>query len=149
MRLREANVTKEGIRREKLKEFGRTFCTILFQRVRFMFHVCCCAHTLHFAPTLYVNKQRSASDPPSPRPHRCPFPDPSTDTHLSEVELKLLAVELGLMQLDACAGRCLGGAEVDPDSPEAFEHLERCLFIIDPEQCLEPLLQNMKKDKNE
>lgn len=61
------------------------------------FSVCCCAHTLHCALTLYVNKQCFASDPPSPRPPSCPFPDPSADTYLSKVEFKLLAVELGLM----------------------------------------------------
>lgn len=67
-----------------------------------------------------------------------------SDSHLSEVEFQLLAVELGLVQLDAGAGRRLGGAEVDPDSPEAFEQLESDLVIVDPEERFKPLLQKIK-----
>lgn len=66
-------------------------------------------------------------------------------THLGKVEFELLAVELGLVQLDASAGRRLRGAEVDPHSPEALEHLESRLPVVDPEQGLEPLLQRVKK----
>lgn len=65
---------------------------------------------------------------------------PSVDTYLSEVKFELLAVELGLVQLDAGTGGGLRGAEVDPDSPEAFEHLESDLLVVNPKQCLEPLL---------
>lgn len=101
---------------------------------------------LHYSITSYVNKQCSSSDGPCPRPPACPFPEPLTDTHLSEVEFELLAVELGLVQLDASAGSGLWGAEVDPDSPEAFEHLEICLFIVDPKQRLEPFLQRTKTE---
>lgn len=79
-----------------------------------------------------------------PRPPSCPFPDPFSDTHLGKVEFELLAVELGLVQLDACTGGGLWGAKVDPDSPEAFEHLESRLFIVDPKQCLEPLLWRLR-----
>lgn len=62
-------------------------------------------------------------------------------THLGKVEFELLAVELGLVQLDASARRRLRSAEVDPNSPEALEHLESRLLVVDPEQGLEPLLQ--------
>lgn len=62
------------------------------------------------------------------------------DTHLGKVEFQLLAVELRLVQLDASAGSGLWGAEVDPDSPKAFEHLESRLLVVDPKQRLEPLL---------
>lgn len=48
------------------------------------------------------------------------------------------------MQLNAGAGSGFWGAEVDPDSSEAFEHLERRLFVVDPKQCLEPLLEGKK-----
>ena len=89
----------------------------------------------------------SSSDVPCPRPPACPFPDPLTGTHLGKVEFELLAVELGLVQLDASSGSGLWGAEVDPDSPEAFEHLESRLFIVDPKQRLEPLLWRIKKRK--
>lgn len=68
------------------------------------------------------------------------YPRHFTDTHLGKVELELLAVELGLVQLDASAGSSLWSAEIDPDSPEAFEHLESRLFIVDPKQRLKPLL---------
>lgn len=72
------------------------------------------------------------------------FPEPFSNTNLGKVEFELLAVELGLVQLDASAGSRLWGAEVDPHSPEAFEHLEGRLLIVDPEQRLEPLLRRMK-----
>lgn len=52
------------------------------------------------------------------------------------------------MQLDASAGSGLWGAEVDPDSPEAFEHLESCLFIVDPKQRLKPLLWSIKTEQS-
>lgn len=80
-------------------------------------------------------------------PPSCPLPDPFPDTHLGKVEFELLAIELGLVQLDASAGSGLWGAEVDPDSPEAFEHLESCLFIIDPKQRLKSLLWRIKTEK--
>lgn len=76
------------------------------------------------------------------------FPEPFSNTNLGKVEFQLLAVELGLMQLNASAGSCLWGAEVDPHSPEAFEHLEGRLLIVDPEQRLEPLLRRMKMRKS-
>lgn len=66
-------------------------------------------------------------------------------THLGKVEFELLAVELGLVQLDASTRRRLRGAEVDPHSPETLEHLEGRLLVVDPEQGLEPLLQRVKK----
>lgn len=78
----------------------------------------------------------------------CAFPEPFSNTNLGKVEFEFLAVELGLVQLDASASSCLWGAEVDPHSPEAFEHLEGRLLIVDPEQCLEPLLQRIKTRKN-
>lgn len=53
------------------------------------------------------------------------------------------------MQLNAGAGSGFWGAEVDPDSSEAFEHLERRLFVVDPKQCLEPLLEGKKNTWNE
>lgn len=59
---------------------------------------------------------------------------------LGKVKFELLAVELGLVQLDASAGSGLGGAEVNPHSSKAFKHLESRLFIVDPKQRLEPLL---------
>lgn len=93
-----------------------------------------------YSITLYENKHCSSLDGPGPRPPACPFPEPFTDTHLGKVEFELLAVELCLVQLDASAGSSFWGTEVDPDSPEAFEHLEICLFIIDPKQRLKPLL---------
>lgn len=61
-------------------------------------------------------------------------------THLGKVQFELLAVELGLVQLDSGAGGSLRGAEVYPDSPEAFEKLEGGVIIVDPEQGLKPLL---------
>ena len=72
---------------------------------------------------------------------------PAPDTHLGKVEFELLAVELGLVQLDASAGSGLRGAEVDPDSPEAFEHLESRLFIVDPKERLKPLLRRRETKK--
>lgn len=66
-------------------------------------------------------------------------------THLGKVEFELLAVELGLVQLDASTRRRLRGAEVDPHSPETLEHLESRLLVVDPEQGLEPLLQRVEK----
>lgn len=65
-------------------------------------------------------------------------------THLGKVEFELLAVELGLVQLDSGAGGSFRGAEVYPDSPEAFEKLEGSVLVIDPEQGLKPLLQRIK-----
>lgn len=100
--------------------------------------------TTHYNITFHINKHWSSSAGPCPRPPSCPFPQPFSDTHLGKIELELLAVELGLMQLDASAGSGLRGAEVDPDSPEAFEHLESCLFVVDPKQSLEPLLWGEK-----
>lgn len=90
--------------------------------------------------------QAFSSDGPFPA---CPSHDPSALTHLGKVEFKLLAIELGLVQLDASAGCGLWGAEVDPDSPEAFEHLESCLFIVDPKQRLKSLLQGVKQTGEE
>lgn len=66
-------------------------------------------------------------------------------THLGKVQFELLAVELGLVQLDSGAGGSLRGAEVYPDSPEAFEKLEGGVLVVDPEQGLEPLLQRIKQ----
>lgn len=68
-------------------------------------------------------------------------------THLGKVQFELLAVELGLMQLDSGAGGSLRGAEVYPDSPEAFEKLEGGVLVVDPKQGLEPLLQRIKTGK--
>lgn len=96
--------------------------------------------TTHYNITFRINKHWSSSAGLCPRPRACPFPQPCSDTHLGKIELELLAVELGLMQLDPSAGSGLWGAEVDPDSPEAFEHLESCLLVVDPKQSLEPLL---------
>lgn len=48
------------------------------------------------------------------------------------------------MELYAGAGGGLRGAEVDPDSTEAFEKLEGCVFIVDPKQGLKPLLHRLK-----
>lgn len=72
------------------------------------------------------------------------LPIPLACAHLGKIKFELLAVELGLVQLDASAGCGLWGAEADPDSPEAFEHLEGRLFIVDPKQRLKPLLQRVK-----
>lgn len=69
-------------------------------------------------------------------------------THLGKVQFELLAIEFGLVQLDAGAGGSLRGAEVYPDSPEAFEKLEGCVLIVDPKQGFKPLLQKMKRWKN-
>lgn len=68
---------------------------------------------------------------------------------MGKVEFELLAVELGLVQLDASAGGSLWGAEVNPDSPETFEHLEIHLFIVDPKQRLESLLWRIKTEKKD
>lgn len=65
-------------------------------------------------------------------------------THLSKVQFELPAVELGLVQLDAGAGCGLRGAEVNPDSTEAFEKLEGGVLVVDPKQGLEPLLYRLK-----
>lgn len=65
-------------------------------------------------------------------------------THLSKVQFELPAVELGLVQLDAGAGGGLRGAEVYPDSTEAFEKLEGGVLVVDPKQGLEPLLYRLK-----
>lgn len=110
--------------------------------------MCACCRKWDYSITFLVNKYWSSSDGPCLRPPACPFPDPFPDTHLGKVEFELLSVELGLMQLDASAGSCLWGAEVDPDSPEAFEHLESRLFIVDPKQRLEPLLWRIKTEQS-
>lgn len=68
-------------------------------------------------------------------------------THLGKVQLELLAVELGLVQLDSGAGGSLRGAEVYPNSPEAFEKLESGVLVIDPKQGLEPLLEDENRRK--
>lgn len=54
-------------------------------------------------------------------------------THLGKVKLKLLPVEFGLVELDTSEGGRLRSAEADADSPEALEHLEGRLLVIDPE----------------
>lgn len=69
-------------------------------------------------------------------------------THLGEVQFELLAVELGLVQLDSGAGGGLRGAEVYPDSSEAFEKLEGGVLIVDPEQSLKPLLERKETGKH-
>lgn len=68
-------------------------------------------------------------------------------THLGKVQLELLAVELGLVQLDSGAGGSLRGAEVYPNSPEAFEKLESGVLVVDPKQGLEPLLEDENRRK--
>lgn len=65
-------------------------------------------------------------------------------SHLSKVQFELPAVELWLVQLDAGAGGGLRGAEVYPDSTEAFEKLEGGVLVVDPKQGLEPLLYRLK-----
>lgn len=64
-------------------------------------------------------------------------------THLGKVQFELPAIELGLVQLDAGAGGGLRGAEVYPDSTEAFEKLEGGVLVVDPKQGLEPLLHRL------
>ncbi len=100
---------------------------------------------MHYNMSFHICKSCFSSCPRLPA---CPFPEPFTDTHLGKVQFKLLAVELGLVQLDASTGSSLWGAEVDPDSPEAFEHLESRLFIVDPKQGLEPLLRKTETEKH-
>ena len=59
---------------------------------------------------------------------------------LSKEELELLAVELRLVQLTACASGRLRGTEGDAHSPETLEHLEGGLCVVAPEQGLKALL---------
>lgn len=119
-------------------------CGCCFTLVLWTVYLCVCTLEMHSGIAFHINKQSSSLHGPCPRPLPCPFPDSSSDTHLGKVEFELLAVELRLVQLDSSPGSGLWGAEVDPHSPETFEHLEICLFIVDPEQRLKALLQKTK-----
>lgn len=71
------------------------------------------------------------------------------NTDLDEVEFELLAPEGRLVQLYPGACGCFGVAEVDTDTPEALEQLERHPLIIGQEQSLKHLLNqdNIERQK--
>lgn len=66
-------------------------------------------------------------------------------THLSKVQLHLLAQELGLVQLQPGVCRGQRAAEVYPDPLEALEVLEGDVLVICPEERLKLGLGNKSK----